>query len=121
MNESIYVMKNPMRGLSLLRKPRIGFAFDMYCWLWMTDYTQLSLNELDMLSPKEMVIKTMLSAHHSYCMARGEKRKLNEQSFWAIYKRLTQEDLELFISALNNSRIYGKKISDFTEQTEKKK
>ena len=100
-----------------------GFSFDMQCWNYLSDYTQLAFNEFDVLDGEKFITKAIYAGAVSYNLWHGRKVKFNEKNVKNWIDNSYRSEIARLITAMTKSRIGGKTIEEYFEfeETEKKK
>jgi len=100
-----------------------GFHFCMESWLFMSDHTQLAMNEFNVLPGNEYMIKAIYSAAWAYNFRDLGKRFLyTEKQVESWLDRMPSANSKAIVNTLLDSQIGGKSIREISgEEDEKKK
>lgn len=124
--DHIVVLKVPYRIGIFKRKQ--GFSFDMQCWKFLCNYTQLAFDEFSIIAEKKggdvFLNKAIYAAAISYNKWHSIKSLFTEDNVKRWLGKLTVYNYTKLIEAMGNSRIGGKTIAellpDVIEKDEKK-
>ena len=91
----------------------------MYTWCYMSDYTQLALNEFGELKER-FIIVAYYSAAVSYCRNTGKKVRFKESDVKRWFDNMRQCDAQMILDTMMASKIGGETLSDLAEASKKK-
>jgi hypothetical protein len=98
-----------------------GFSFDMYCWCFFSEYTQLAFDEFDVLGDDKFMRKMIYCAAVSYNKSKGKRVNFNEREVQKWIDRSYTEDWNKVVAAMKKSRIGGDTLEDLMDQAEGQK
>lgn len=103
-----------------LFKRKQGFAFSMWSWMTMSEYTKLPLNEFEALGDRFISVAYYCAAL-AYNYLNGIKVKFTERDVKGWIDNMTTVEAKQIYDALINSRIGGEKIADLIDDDGEKK
>jgi len=101
-------------------KRRQGFSFDMYAWCYMSDYTQLPMNEFDTLKDR-FIIVAYYSAAYSYNLQHRRRIRFTEADVKRWFDDMPQKTAQTILNTMIKSKIGGESIEDMIVRGEVKK
>jgi hypothetical protein len=99
-------------------KSRVGFLFDLYCWLNMSDMEMIALNDLGKWDNDTFMLNVCYYACISACKERGDKVTFSKSDVQRWIKRMPQEDFQSIFDTMVKSRIMGKTIEEWAKEAE---
>ena len=97
-----------------------GFAFCIWLWMSMSDYTKLPLNDFDKLGDRFLPV-AYYSAAFAYNYLRGKKVRFTEKDVSEWINNMTTVEAKKIYDTLVSSRVGGEKIADLMDDDGEKK
>jgi hypothetical protein len=97
-------------------KSKQGFAFDMYMWCYMSEYTQLALSDFGSLGERFVVVAYYCAAF-SYCRSIGKKVKFTEDDVKRWFDNMPQKTAQLILDTMMKSKIGGESLGSLVEKS----
>lgn len=104
-----------------LFKRKQGFAFSMWSWMQMSEYTGLAINDFDQLHPEVFGQKANYCAALAYNYLNGIKVRFTEEDVIKWVNALPHSEVVMIADTMLKSRIGGQKISDLIDSDDEKK
>lgn len=116
------IVKVP-KGIWPFRWQKQGFHFCMESWLMMSNYTQLAMNEFNLLPGDRYMILAIYNAARAYnVLEHGKRFTYTEKQVESWLDRIPSVDSKALVNTLLDSQIGGKTIREIAgEEDEKKK
>lgn len=120
MREGVIVVKIPKRwGI----RRRQGFAFDMYTWCYMSEYTQLAMDDFDKLEGRTIIV-TYYCAAYSYNLQYRKRCNFTEDDVKRWFDDMPQKTAQKILNTMLKSKVGGETMEDLIARSsggEKKK
>ena len=114
----IIKFKNPVDVLGRW----VTLRFDTFSWFVMCEINQIEFHEMHKLPENKFILTLMYGAYVSACRFAGKRERYQITDFYKIWQKLKVEDVEKIKTAIINSRVLGKSVSEWAaDEGEKKK
>lgn len=100
---------------------KVGFRFDMYAWLLVCEANGIEPHQLGNLAQDKLVSDLVYSAYVSYCTRERKKVKYNIDQLSDIMDKMTKSQSDQMAEEILRSKVFGKPISDWSEDKKKAK
>ncbi len=98
-----------------------GFRFDMYTWCYLSEYTNMTFDELGNIDNSIYVSKLLYSAATSYNKDKGIKIKFTESNVKIWIEDMKQKTLNSLIQCMLDSKIGGESIVNLYKKSKSNK
>ena len=95
---------------------RIGFLFDMYCWLHMSEKENIALDDLGKWPDDVFMENICFYAAVSSCKDRGAKITFSKNDIKEWIRLMPQQDFQKIYDTMMRSRIMGKSLEDWAKE-----
>lgn len=118
--DGLCFIKVPVKRFGITFWRMQGFQFTMGTWWIMSDYTQLAINEFQLLGDRYLPVLAY-SAAKAYNFINGRKVSFTENDVERWIQKMPTEDAQKIINALMESKIGGESMSKLIEESDDEK